>query len=71
MKVVSLYLENFRNIEKTGFDLSGGVNVFYGRNAQGKPIFSKAYTFLRQEKVFVLQRIKNLLCIIKKKPYLI
>ncbi|MBR3870334.1 MAG: DNA replication/repair protein RecF [Clostridia bacterium] len=46
MKVVSLYLENFRNIEKTGFDLSGGVNVFYGRNAQGKTnLLESIYVF--------------------------
>ncbi len=46
MKVVSLYLENYRNIEKAGFDLSGGVNVFYGRNAQGKTnLLESIYVF--------------------------
>ena len=46
MKVVSIYLENYRNIEKAGFDLDAGVNVFYGRNAQGKTnLLESIYVF--------------------------
>lgn len=46
MRVESLYLENYRNIEKAGLDLSPGVNVFYGRNAQGKTnLLESIYVF--------------------------
>lgn len=46
MRVESLYLENYRNIVKAGLDLSSGVNVFYGRNAQGKTnLLESIYVF--------------------------
>ncbi|HCC35888.1 MAG TPA: DNA replication and repair protein RecF [Ruminococcaceae bacterium] len=36
MTVCKIELENFRNIEKCGFEPGEGVNIIYGENAQGK-----------------------------------
>lgn len=36
MKIESIKLENFRNYGKLELSLSGGTNLFYGDNAQGK-----------------------------------
>ena len=36
MFVKSLNVQNFRNYENISIDLSPGINVFYGNNAQGK-----------------------------------
>lgn len=36
MKIDSLYLINYRNIKKINMELSDGVNLLYGENAQGK-----------------------------------
>lgn len=36
MKISHLYTVNFRNYEKCQLDLSSMINVFYGKNAQGK-----------------------------------
>ena len=36
MKIKSLEIRNYRNIENIGFDPCDGVNIIYGENAQGK-----------------------------------
>lgn len=36
MRLLEIYLENFRNIERERIALRDGVNIFYGDNAQGK-----------------------------------
>ncbi len=36
MKIKSIKIENFRNYNKLNIELSSGVNVFVGKNAQGK-----------------------------------
>ena len=36
MKIVSLYVVNFRNYSQCNLPLSSMINVFYGKNAQGK-----------------------------------
>lgn len=36
MKIESIKLENFRNYKELQLSLSGGTNLFYGDNAQGK-----------------------------------
>ena len=36
MKIKNLYLKNFRNYREETFTFEGGLNVLYGRNAQGR-----------------------------------
>ena len=36
MKIASLYVVNFRNYSQCNLPLSSMINVFYGKNAQGK-----------------------------------
>ena len=36
MKISNVNFINFRNLENNSIDLSGKINVFYGKNAQGK-----------------------------------
>ena len=36
MKINRLSIKNFRNHENTNIELTGGINIFYGNNAQGK-----------------------------------
>ena len=36
MKIISIKAEDFRNYESFDLELSGGTNLFYGDNAQGK-----------------------------------
>ncbi len=36
MKVTSLTLQNFRNIESAGLEFDDGVNIIFGENGQGK-----------------------------------
>ena len=36
MYVKKIYLKNYRNIENLELELKNGVNIFYGKNAQGK-----------------------------------
>lgn len=42
MKITSLYAVNFRNYSSCSLSLPAMVNVFYGRNAQGKTNFLEA-----------------------------
>ena len=36
MYITNIKLKNFRNYEEQEIDLSNGINIFYGYNAQGK-----------------------------------
>ena len=38
MRILSLELKNFRNIEKLKIEPCDGMNVICGKNAQGKQI---------------------------------
>lgn len=39
MIIKSLELENFRNYKNLNIVFDKGVNILYGDNAQGKPIY--------------------------------
>ena len=39
MYIRSISLQNFRNIEKLNMELTDGINIFHGENAQGKTNF--------------------------------
>ena len=46
MRIKSLKVENFRNLEKLDIEFSDGVNIIYGNNAQGKTnIIEAIYIF--------------------------
>ena len=45
MLIKEVYLENFRNYGKQKIDLNENVNVFYGKNAQGKTNILEALYF--------------------------
>ncbi|MBQ8174411.1 MAG: DNA replication/repair protein RecF [Clostridia bacterium] len=48
MKISSFEAENYRNMEKVRLDFSPGVNLLYGKNAQGKTnLIEGIYTFAR------------------------
>ncbi len=46
MQIKKLSLENFRNYEKEEFDFSPGLNILFGRNAQGKTNCVEAVFYL-------------------------
>ena len=45
MIITEVYLENFRNYSKQKIDLNKNINVFYGKNAQGKTNILEALYF--------------------------
>ena len=45
MLIKELYLENFRNYDKQKIELNENINVFYGKNAQGKTNILEALYF--------------------------
>ncbi len=46
MRIQTLTLKNFRNYEDETFTFDGGLNVLYGRNAQGKTNCAEAVFYL-------------------------
>ena len=46
MRIKSLRLKNFRNYADEEFAFDGGLNVLYGRNAQGKTNCAEAVFYL-------------------------
>ncbi len=45
MKILNIKFFNFRNLENTSINLSSKINVFYGKNAQGKTSILEAIYF--------------------------
>lgn len=46
MQIKKLTLENFRNYESETFEFDGGLNILFGKNAQGKTNCAEAIFFL-------------------------
>ena len=46
MQIKKLFLQNFRNYESEKFDFSDGLNVLFGKNAQGKTNCAEAVFYL-------------------------
>ncbi len=46
MRIKNLYLKNFRNYEDENIEFSDGLNVIFGRNAQGKTNCAEAVFYL-------------------------
>ena len=46
MQIKKLFLQNFRNYEQESFDFSDGLNVLFGKNAQGKTNCAEAVFYL-------------------------
>ena len=46
MQIKKLFLQNFRNYENESFDFSEGLNVLFGKNAQGKTNCAEAVFYL-------------------------
>lgn len=46
MQIKNLFLQNFRNYECERFDFSDGLNVLFGKNAQGKTNCAEAVFYL-------------------------
>lgn len=46
MNIKNLYLKNFRNYAEETFSFDGGLNVLYGKNAQGKTNCAEAVFYL-------------------------
>ena len=46
MQIKKLFLQNFRNYENEKFDFSEGLNVLFGKNAQGKTNCAEAVFYL-------------------------
>ena len=46
MRIRTLTLQNFRNYEDETFTFDEGINVLYGRNAQGKTNCAEAVFYL-------------------------
>lgn len=52
MKILKVELENFRNAENETIDFGGGVNLLYGKNAEGKTNVLEAIYFFARGKSF-------------------
>lgn len=52
MKINSIKIENFRNIENLSLDFDGNVNIIYGENAQGKTNLIEAIYLFTGSKSF-------------------
>ena len=46
MRIKNLVLKNFRNYAEEMFEFSDGINVLYGKNAQGKTNCAEAVFYL-------------------------
>lgn len=46
MQIKKLFLQNFRNYERETFEFSDGLNVLFGKNAQGKTNCAEAVFYL-------------------------
>lgn len=46
MQIKKLFLQNFRNYERETFTFDGGLNVLFGKNAQGKTNCAEAVFYL-------------------------
>ena len=46
MQIKNLFLQNFRNYENEKFSFSDGLNVLFGKNAQGKTNCAEAVFYL-------------------------
>ncbi len=46
MQIKKLFLQNFRNYEEENFDFTEGLNVLFGKNAQGKTNCAEAVFYL-------------------------
>ena len=46
MQIKKLFLQNFRNYERENFEFSDGLNVLFGKNAQGKTNCAEAVFYL-------------------------
>ena len=46
MQIKKLFLQNFRNYEAENFDFTEGLNVLFGKNAQGKTNCAEAVFYL-------------------------
>ena len=46
MQIKKLFLQNFRNYENEVFEFSDGLNVLFGKNAQGKTNCAEAVFYL-------------------------
>ena len=52
MKILKIELENFRNAENESIDFTHGVNLLYGKNAEGKTNVLEAIYFFARGKSF-------------------
>ena len=56
MKIKSISLSDFRNIEKEKIEFSDGVNLIYGHNAQGKTNALEAIYYFARGRSFRTSR---------------
>lgn len=61
MKITRLYLQNFRNYQEQSLELSQGVNLFLGKNAQGKTNFLEAVSYLSTGRSFRARKEEEML----------
>ena len=61
MRIENLYLRNFRNYEEENLELSAGVNLFLGKNAQGKTNFLEAVNYLSTGRSFRARKEEEML----------
>ena len=61
MLLKKLRVNNFRNIERTAFELNEGLNVFSGRNAQGKTNMLESMVSLADGRSFRGSRLGDLI----------
>ena len=67
MYVESLALENYRNYAHLSVNLSPGINIFFGDNAQGKTNVLEALICVQQQSPTGAAGIVKLFGLVKKK----
>ncbi len=61
MKIISLSVENFRNIQKETLNFSKGTNLIWGKNAEGKTNIVEAIYYFANSKSFRTPRDSELI----------
>ncbi len=67
MRLKSINIQDFRNLVSSALDFSPGINIFHGKNAQGKTNLLDAVYLLAHLSSFRTSRVSELVCWEKKR----
>ena len=70
MRIKELSLTDFRNIQKAGVELGEGINIFYGKNAQGKTNFLESIYMCSTGRSHRTKNDRELICFSKNEAHI-